>query len=154
MTRTHLALGLALGLFSLSAAQAETVKIGVITPFSGPFAQYGTQYQQAIEVYQALHGTSAGGHEIEFIYKDVGGPNPDQSRSLAQELLIRERVDYLAGFTFTPNALAVAPIIEQSENADSDLQCRHLVDQPRERLLPAHQLYPVAGLGADGRLGL
>ncbi|MGI3166254.1 ABC transporter substrate-binding protein [Pseudooceanicola sp. 200-1SW] len=115
MTRTHLALGLALGLFSLSAAQAETVKIGVITPFSGPFAQYGTQYQQAIEVYQALHGTSAGGHEIEFIYKDVGGPNPDQSRSLAQELLIRERVDYLAGFTFTPNALAVAPIIEQSE---------------------------------------
>ena len=43
---------------------------------------------------------------------DVGGPNPDQSRSLAQELLIRDQVDYLAGFTFTPNALAVAPLIE------------------------------------------
>ena len=42
-------------------------------------------------------------------------PTPDQSRSLAQELLIREQVDYLAGFTFTPNALAVAPIIDQSQ---------------------------------------
>lgn len=96
-------------------ALADTIKVGVIAPFSGPFAQYGTQYQQAIEVYQAQHGTTAGEHEIEFIYKDVGGTNPDVARSLAQELLIQEQVDYLAGFTFTPNALAVAPMIEQSE---------------------------------------
>ncbi|MFV0385015.1 ABC transporter substrate-binding protein [Paracoccus sp. (in: a-proteobacteria)] len=97
------------------AASADTIKVGVITPFSGPFAQYGTQYQQAIEVYQAQHGTTAGDHEIEFIFKDVGGPNPDAARSLAQELLIRDRVDYLAGFTFTPNALAVAQMIQQSQ---------------------------------------
>ncbi|WP_306133012.1 ABC transporter substrate-binding protein [Roseivivax marinus] len=98
-----------------SAAYGDTIKVGVIAPFSGPFAQYGTQYQQAIETYQAQHGESAGDHEIEFIYKDVGGVDPDQSRTLAQELLIREKVDYLAGFTFTPNALAVAPLISQSE---------------------------------------
>ncbi|SPF80944.1 ABC transporter substrate-binding protein [Pseudoprimorskyibacter insulae] len=96
-------------------AGADTIKVGVIAPFSGPFAIYGTLYQNAIDVYQAQHGTSAGGHDIEFIYKDVGGPNPDQSRSLAQELLIKDKVDYLAGFTFTPNALAVAPAIEQTQ---------------------------------------
>ncbi|WP_340160983.1 ABC transporter substrate-binding protein [uncultured Hoeflea sp.] len=96
-------------------ALADTIKVGVIAPFSGPFAIYGKQYQQAIETYVAQNGTSAGDHEIEFIYKDVGGPNPDQSRSLAQELLIRDQVDYLAGFTFTPNAFAVAPLIEQSQ---------------------------------------
>lgn len=72
------------------AALADTIKVGVIAPFSGPFAIYGKQYQQAIETYVAQNGTSAGDHEIEFIYKDVGGPNPDQSRSLAQELLIRD----------------------------------------------------------------
>lgn len=97
------------------ASLADTIKVGVIAPFSGPFAIYGKQYQEAVETYVAQHGTTAGDHEIEFIYKDVGGPNPDQSRSLAQELLIRDRVDYLAGFTFTPNALAVAPLIEQSQ---------------------------------------
>ncbi|WP_050900928.1 ABC transporter substrate-binding protein [Oceanicola sp. S124] len=99
----------------MSGAWADEIKVGVIAPFSGPFAQYGVQYQQAIETYQAQHGTTAGEHEITFIYKDVGGVNPDQSRALAQELLIRERVDYLAGFTFTPNALAVGPVITQSE---------------------------------------
>lgn len=109
------ALTLALGIVAGHHALADTIKVGVITPFSGPFAQYGTQYQQAIEAYQAQHGTSAGGHEIEFIYKDVGGTNPDQARILAQELLIRDQVDYLAGFTFTPNAMAVAPLIEQSQ---------------------------------------
>ena len=109
------ALGVAVSAGVVGAAWAEDVKVGVIAPFSGPFALYGTQYQQAIEAYQAKHGTSAGGNEIEFIFKDSGGINPDQSRSLAQELLIREQVDYLAGFTFTPNALAVAPLISQSE---------------------------------------
>ncbi|MBF9033351.1 ABC transporter substrate-binding protein [Rhodobacterales bacterium HKCCE2091] len=106
---------LALGIVVAQAAVAEDIRVGVIAPFSGPFAQYGTQYQQAIEAYQAQHGTSAGGNEIEFIYRDVGGVDPDLARSLAQELLIRDEVDYLAGFTFTPNALAVAPLIEQSQ---------------------------------------
>lgn len=99
----------------MGTASADTLKVGVIAPFSGPFALYGTQYQQAIAAYQSQHGKSAGGHDIEFIFKDSGGINPDQTRSLAQELLIRDKVDYLAGFTFTPNALAVAPLISQSE---------------------------------------
>ncbi|WP_428924782.1 ABC transporter substrate-binding protein [Marinibacterium sp. SX1] len=115
MKQTAKALGLTLALATSTAAAADEIKVGVIAPFSGPFAQYGIQYQQAIEVYQAQHGTRAGEYEISFIYKDVGGVNPDQSRSLAQELLIRDRVDYLAGFTFTPNALAVGPVITQSE---------------------------------------
>jgi branched-chain amino acid transport system substrate-binding protein len=96
-------------------AQADTIKVGVVAPFSGPFALYGKQFQEAIEVYQAEHGTTAGEHEIEFIYKDSGGPNPDQARSLTQELLIKEQVDYLAGYVFTPNAMAVAPLLDQSE---------------------------------------
>lgn len=109
------ALGAAAALACASGAGADTIKVGVIAPFSGPFAIYGKQYREAVEVYVDEHGTTAGEHEIEFIYKDVGGTNPDNARALAQELLIRDRVDYLAGFTFTPNALAVAPLIEQSE---------------------------------------
>lgn len=103
--------GLALG----STAFAETIKVGVIATFSGPNAIWGKQFQEAIQVYVAQHGTEVNGHSIEFIYKDVGGPNPDASKAAAQELLIREGVKYLAGFDFTPNALAVAPLINQAK---------------------------------------
>ena len=101
--------------FALSGgALADTVRVGVIAPFSGPFAIWGKQFQQAIEVYQAQHGTESGGHTIEVIYKDSGGPNPDNAKALAQEMLVKDRVKYLGGFVFTPNALAVAPVISRS----------------------------------------
>lgn len=108
-------LGAVIAALCASVSWADTIKVGVIAEFSGPFAIYGKQYKEAIEVYVAKHGNKAGEHTIEFIYKDVGGANPDLAKTLAQELLIREEVDYLAGFTFTPNALAVAPLIDQSE---------------------------------------
>ncbi|MFB9947569.1 ABC transporter substrate-binding protein [Rhizobium puerariae] len=109
------ALTAAMATLCAGACWADTIKVGVIAEFSGPFAMYGKQYREAIEAYVAKHGKQAGDHTIEFIYKDVGGSNPDVAKTLAQELLIREEVDYLAGFTFTPNALAVAPLIDQSE---------------------------------------
>ena len=107
-----LALGSAL---AGTTAIAEDIKVGVIMPASGPFAIYGKQFSEAVAAYQEINGYEAGEHTIEFIFRDSGGPNPDQARALAQELIIREQVDYLAGFTFTPNALAVAQIIEQSQ---------------------------------------
>lgn len=111
-----LALGAALGATgAVSAATADEIKVGVIVPASGPFAIYGKQFSEAIAAYQEIHGTEAGAHTIEFIFRDSGGPNPDQAKALAQELIIREQVDYLGGLVFTPNALAVAQIIEQSQ---------------------------------------
>ncbi|UXN57374.1 ABC transporter substrate-binding protein [Phyllobacterium zundukense] len=96
-------------------AQAETIKVGVIATFSGPNAIWGKQFREAIDVYVAQHGDEVGGHKIQFIYKDVGGPNADASKAAAQELLVREGVKYLAGFDFTPNAVAVAPLTKQAK---------------------------------------
>lgn len=107
------ALALSMGL--ASPTFAETIKVGVIAPFSGPFAIWGKQFQEAIEVYQEVNGTNVGEYEVELIYRDSGGPNPDNASALARELLIREQVDFLGGFTFTPNALAVAPLLERAE---------------------------------------
>ena len=98
-----------------TAASADTIRVGVIAPFSGPFATWGKQFKEAIEVYQAEHGTRVGDHDIEILYRDSGGPKPDSAKALAQELLIREQVDYLGGFVFTPNALAVAPLIDRAK---------------------------------------
>ena len=97
------------------AAAADTIKVGVVAPFSGPFARWGEQFQQAVDVYQAEHGTTVNGDEVEFVWRDSGGPNPDQAKALAQELVVKDQVSYLAGFVFTPNALAAAPIAERGQ---------------------------------------
>jgi branched-chain amino acid transport system substrate-binding protein len=96
-------------------AQSNTIKVGVVGPFSGPFAHYGALFKAGAEAYVASQGGKLAGKDIEFIYRDTGGPNPGQTRTMVQELIVKDKVDYLGGFVFTPNALAVAPLIQQSQ---------------------------------------
>jgi branched-chain amino acid transport system substrate-binding protein len=106
------------GVFSLGAhgAQAqETIKIGVIAAFSGPFADYGKQMEGGMKAYMKQHGDTVAGKKIELILKDTTGPSPEIAKRLAQELVTRDKVDMLAGFGLTPEALAVAPIAEQAK---------------------------------------
>ena len=96
-------------------AMAQAVKVGIVGPFSGPFAHYGSLFKAAAEGYVASQGGKLAGKEIEFIYRDTGGPNPALTKTMVQELLVKDKVDYLGGFVFTPNAMAVAPLIQQSQ---------------------------------------
>lgn len=98
-----------------AASAAAQVKIGIIAPFSGPFAHYGVLMKAGAEAYVASQGGRLAGQSVQFIYRDEGSPNPANARNLAQELIVREKVDYLGGFVFTPNAAAVAPLIQQSK---------------------------------------
>lgn len=100
---------------AVSFANAQAVKVGVIGPFSGPFAHYGTLFKAGAEAYVASQGGKLAGQSIEFIWRDEGGPNPANTKTLAQELIVNDKVDYLAGFVFTPNAFAVAPLIQESK---------------------------------------
>jgi len=99
-------------------AQAQsqgTIRIGVIASFSGPFADYGKQMQGGINAWIAQHGDTVAGKKIQLIYKDSTGPAPEVAKRLAQELVVRDKVDFLAGFGLTPEALAVAPIAQQAK---------------------------------------
>lgn len=93
----------------------ETIKIGLIAAFSGPFADYGKQMEGGIKAYMAQHGDKVAGKKVEIIIKDTTGPAPEIAKRLAQELVVRDKVDFLAGFGLTPEALAVAPIAEQAK---------------------------------------
>lgn len=113
---TALAALVATTLLGAAAAQAQdSIKIGLIAPFSGPFADYGKQMEGGIKAYMALHGDSVAGKKIQIIIKDTTGPAPEIAKRLAQELVVRDKVDFLAGFGLTPEALAVAPIAEQAK---------------------------------------
>jgi branched-chain amino acid transport system substrate-binding protein len=103
------------GLATLGAQAQETIKIGVIAPFSGPFADYGKLMEGGIKAYMKQHGDTVAGKKIQLIMKDTTGPSPEIAKRLAQELVVRDKVDVLAGFGLTPEALAVAPIAEQAK---------------------------------------
>jgi branched-chain amino acid transport system substrate-binding protein len=106
---------LGLALAALPALAADSLKIGVIAPFSGPFADYGKEMEAGIKAYMKLNGDKAGGRKVEIIYRDTTGPLPDVAKRHAQELVVREKVDFLAGFGLTPEALAVAEIATQAK---------------------------------------
>jgi branched-chain amino acid transport system substrate-binding protein len=106
----------ALALLMATAAVAQQpVKVGLIAPFSGVAADYGKQMEGGIKAYFKLHGDTVNGRKIEVLVRDTGGPNPEVAKRLAQELITRDNVDFLAGFGFTPEALAVAPIATEAK---------------------------------------
>ncbi|MCS3743151.1 ABC transporter substrate-binding protein [Rhizobium sp. BK661] len=97
-----------------TAAYAETIKVGVVGPFSGPFALQGKNFKAGIDAYMAINGAKVADNTVEVIYRDLPAADPAQSKALAQELVVKEKVQYLAGFYFTPDAMAVAPILKQA----------------------------------------
>ena len=109
--------GLACGLAVAGAAfAADPVKIGLILPMSGPFAAYGKQIEHGVKLYLAQHGDTYGGRKVELILKDDNpGTSGDIDKRLAQELVVKDKVDILAGFGLTPSAFAVAPLATEAK---------------------------------------
>lgn len=115
MKKTALILAAAAAVFGAAQARAEVVKFGIIAPFSGPFAVWGKQFKDSIDAYQKLNGKMVNGHEIQVIWRDEGAGDASKSRQFAEELILREKVQMLGGFTLTPDALAVAEVITESK---------------------------------------
>ena len=104
----------AVGLASGNALAQDTVKIGLILPMTGPFASTGRQIDGGIKLWMQQNGTTVAGKKIEVILKDDAG-NADTTRRVAQELLVNDKVQILAGFGLTPLALTVAPMATQAK---------------------------------------
>ncbi len=97
-----------------SNAQDNKFKIGLILPMTGQQASTGRQVEAAARLYMAQNGDTIGGKKVELIVKDDTSI-PDVTKRLAQELVVNEKVNVLAGFGITPSALATAPIATQSK---------------------------------------
>jgi branched-chain amino acid transport system substrate-binding protein len=100
---------------TLAPAQAqETVKIGLILPMTGGQASTGKQIDNAIKLYMQQKGDTVAGKKIEIILKDDAAV-PDNTKRLAQELIVNDKVSFIAGFGVTPAALAAAPLATQAK---------------------------------------
>ncbi|OOG58151.1 ABC transporter substrate-binding protein [Polaromonas sp. C04] len=108
----------AMSLPSLSAlAQSNTFKIGLILPMTGQQASTGRQVEAGVRLYMAQNGDMVAGKKVELIVKDDTSL-PDVTKRLAQELVVNDKVNVLAGFGITPSALATAPIATQSKTPE------------------------------------
>src|SRR3979490_1989185 len=101
-----------------ATAQAQdAVKIGLILPMTGGQASTGKQIDNAVKLYMQQKGDTVAGKKIEIILKD-DGPVPDNTKRLAQELIVNDKVNFIAGFGVTPAALAAAPPPTQSKTGE------------------------------------
>lgn len=103
------------GLSSAARAADKPIKIGVIASYSGPYADYGRQFDMGMDIYLKQHGGKLGGHPVEIIRRDAPGAAPDLAKRLAQELVVKEKVNFFAGLDFSPNAFAVGDIARQAK---------------------------------------
>lgn len=101
-------------LFSACASADNTFKIGLILPMTGQQASTGRQVEAAAKLYMAQHGDTVAGRKIELIVKD-DTTVPDVTKRMAQELIVNDKVNVLAGFGITPSAFATAPLATQSK---------------------------------------
>src|SRR5690606_193087 len=101
--------------WTTGAFAQETVKVGLILPYSGPFADAANQLEAGVKLYMEKHGDEVAGKKIEIIRKDTGGPNADVARRLAQELVVRDGADILAGFALTPEAIGAAEVATEAK---------------------------------------
>lgn len=97
-----------------ASAQQAPFKIGLLAPMTGPFASTGKQMEAGARLWMAQNSGLIAGRKVELILKDDTG-TPDVTKRLAQELVVNEKVDVLAGFGLTPLALATAPVATQSK---------------------------------------
>ncbi|HYR24392.1 MAG TPA: ABC transporter substrate-binding protein [Aquabacterium sp.] len=102
---------------SLPVGAAESLKIGMVLPMSGPYAFYGKQIEHGARLYLQQHDGMVAGRKVDLVIKDDSGVTPETSKRAAQELVSKDRVDLLAGFALTPAALGAASVSAETHKA-------------------------------------
>ncbi len=93
-----------------AAAAGTPLRIGMLAPFSGPYALYGQEFHDGAALYLKQHGGMIAGRPVQMIEKDTTGPDPALAKRLAQELVVQDHVKFLTGLAFSPNAFAAASV--------------------------------------------
>jgi branched-chain amino acid transport system substrate-binding protein len=96
-------------------AQAETVKVGIILPFAGVNADLGDAEKKGFDLYLKLHAKDIAPHTVEVVERDEGPPSGANAKTVATELVTRDKVNIITGVVFSPSAIAMAPVMTQAK---------------------------------------
>ncbi len=105
------ATAVAAGLAMTQAASAQEVKVGVILPFTGVGAELAQQIDRGMELYLKLNADQVKPYTITLVKRDSKAPDGAAAKIAAQELLTQDKVDALAGWVYSPDAIASAPVV-------------------------------------------
>jgi branched-chain amino acid transport system substrate-binding protein len=114
MQAGRLGLALAAGLFA-AAVHAQTVKIGVVLPYTGVGAEFGQQVDRGIQMFMKLNPQAFGPYKVEIVKRDSKNPSGAEAKTAVQELIAQEKVDILTGFIYSPDAIASAPLVTEAK---------------------------------------
>ena len=106
---TRLLAAVSLAVFG-AGASAQTVKIGVVLPYSGVGAEFGQQVDRGIQTFMKLNPNAFGNIKVELVKRDSKNPSGAEAKTAVQELITQEKVDILTGFIYSPDAIASAPL--------------------------------------------
>ena len=144
---------LAIGAFAAGGASAQdTVKIGLIVSMTGQQASTGKQIKAAVDLYMKEHGDTVAGKKIQVILRDSGSV-PDNTKRLAQELIVNDKVNVIAGFEITPAAMVVAPLATEAKVVEVVMAAGTSIITDEIALHRAHQLHVPQSSRDHRRLG-
>jgi branched-chain amino acid transport system substrate-binding protein len=106
---------LAAALAGAAGAQAQSVKIGVVLPYTGVGAEFGQQVDRGIQMFLKLNPTAFGSYKVELVKRDSKNPSGAEAKTAVQELIAQDKVDLLTGFIYSPDAIASAPLVSAAK---------------------------------------
>jgi branched-chain amino acid transport system substrate-binding protein len=115
ITWKSLAFAVSCALVTLSASAQQTIKVGLVLPMSGPYADYGNQISRGVKLFMDKNGDTVAGKKVEILLKDDTGVAPELTKRLSQELITNDKVDVIAGYGLSPGALATTQIATQGK---------------------------------------
>jgi branched-chain amino acid transport system substrate-binding protein len=114
-SRNLLSLALAASCFAATGAIAQTVKVGVVLPFTGVGAEFGQQVDRGIQMFMKLNPNAFGPYKVEIVKRDSKNPSGAEAKTAVQELITQEKVSIVTGFIYSPDAIASAPLVTEAK---------------------------------------
>jgi branched-chain amino acid transport system substrate-binding protein len=96
-------------------AGAQTVKVGVVLPYTGVGAEFGQQVDRGMQMFMKLNPKAFGPYKIEIVKRDSKTPSGAEAKVAVQELVTQEKVDILTGFIYSPDAIASASLVSEAK---------------------------------------
>ena len=114
-TRLIQLFGAAMMVAFAAGAMAQTVKVGVVLPYTGGSAEFAQQVDRGIQTFMKLNPTAFAPYKIEIVKRDSKNPSGAEAKTAVQELIVQEKVDILTGFIYSGDAIASAALATEAK---------------------------------------